>query len=251
MTHAADKGTALITGAASAIGALYANALASRGYDLLLVAPDPSRLERFAAWLAARFQRSVAVLSADLAGRTYSDDTGRVEDLLLGDENLRVLVNNAGLGAANMLPSCEMGEVETIIALNSAAPARLAYGAALAFSARGGGTIVNVASTGAALPRARGDAEPFLVGLSRTLHAELGRSGLRIQAVMPGSGARALWDWAAGPVERVPHELIGITEAMVDEALEGLDAGELVTRIGRPRSAAASRLRAAAAAARA
>lgn len=246
MTNAADKGTALITGAASGIGALYANALASRGYDLLLVAPDPTRLERFAAWLAARFQRSVATLSADLSGRTAAEDTGRLEDLLLGDENLRVLVNNAGLGAANMLPSREMGEVETILALNAAPPARLAYGAALAFSARGGGTIVNIAPVGGASPRAGRDAEPFLVGLSRTLHAEVGRSGLRIQAVMPGSGARALWDWAAGPVERLPHELIVVTEVMVDEALEGLDAGERVTRIGRPRTAADSRLRAAA-----
>ena len=60
------KGTALITGASTGIGAVYANRLAKRGYDLILVARDVARLEALAHRLRREYGRTVTVLPADL-----------------------------------------------------------------------------------------------------------------------------------------------------------------------------------------
>lgn len=62
----ASKGTALITGASSGIGALYAERLARRGYDLILVARNRERLNELARRITDDTQRVVEVLQADL-----------------------------------------------------------------------------------------------------------------------------------------------------------------------------------------
>ena len=64
--HERSQGTALITGASSGIGARYADRLARRGHDLLLVARDRARLEALATRLTDATGRAVTVLAADL-----------------------------------------------------------------------------------------------------------------------------------------------------------------------------------------
>src|SRR3712207_6633930 len=89
------KGTALITGASVGIGAIYADRLAHRGYDLILVARNRQRLESLAAHLIEHAGRSVRVLAADLNDKA---DLARVEDVLRTDPQITLLVNNAGIG---------------------------------------------------------------------------------------------------------------------------------------------------------
>src|SRR5688572_24051078 len=95
MARIAQQGTALVTGASSGIGATYAERLAGRGYDLLLVARDISRLNTLAGELAAKHGVKVEVLGADLA---KSSDLRGVEGRLRSDEAVTLLVNNAGIG---------------------------------------------------------------------------------------------------------------------------------------------------------
>jgi hypothetical protein len=89
-------GIAVITGASSGIGAVYADRLARRGYDLLLVARNRERLEQVAKEVAAETQRDVEVLAADL---TDSNDVAKLEWILRDGAGITLLVNNAGLGA--------------------------------------------------------------------------------------------------------------------------------------------------------
>src|SRR5688572_26314327 len=143
------KGTALVTGASSGIGAIYADRLARAGYDLILVARRAELLRTLAQDLTTRTGRSVETIAADL---TRPDDLARVESVLRTDASITLLVNNAGVGATAPLLQSDVADMDRMIALNVSVPMRLAYAAAPAFVARGTGTIVNIASIVALQP---------------------------------------------------------------------------------------------------
>src|ERR1700756_3235524 len=102
-----SKGLAVITGASSGIGAIYADRLAHRGYDLLLVARDQKRLSELATSLIAKTGRKVEPLPADLPLRA---DLLRVEERLRSDKAVTALVNNAGFGATSKLIDSKIEE---------------------------------------------------------------------------------------------------------------------------------------------
>src|SRR5262245_48449977 len=143
MSYEIQAGVALVTGASSGIGAVYADRLAKRGYDLIVVARDEARLEALSARLEQETGRSVQPLRADL---TKKADLAEVERVLHEDPAVTMLVNNAGIGAVTPLLETDVRKVHDLIALNITALTRLTYAAAPAFVARGRGTIINIAS---------------------------------------------------------------------------------------------------------
>jgi uncharacterized protein len=96
MSATETNGTALITGASAGIGAIYADRLAKRGYDLILVARNEKRLAALAQRLKSETGRSVDTITADLNDKT---DLARVETALRVNASTSLLVNNAGVGA--------------------------------------------------------------------------------------------------------------------------------------------------------
>lgn len=230
MTTRLHKGTALITGASSGIGAVYADRLARSGYDLILVARRADKLRQLAEDLTTRTGRSVETLAADL---TNPSDLARVEAVLRSDASITMLVNNAGIGATAPLLLSDVADMDRMIALNVNVPMRLAYAAAPAFVARGTGTIINIASIVAIAPEVLngvyGGSKAFVLAFSQSLQHELADKGVRVQAVLPGATATDFWDHAGTPVEHLPREIVMSAEAMVDAALAGLAQGEVVT----------------------
>jgi short-subunit dehydrogenase len=227
LTH---KGTALITGASSGIGAVYADRLAKQGYDLILVARNEERLREAAIRLTRETGRTVETIAADL---TKAEDLARIEKVLRTDSGITLLVNNAGVGATAPLLNADIGKMEQMIALNVTALTRLAYAAAPGFVARGTGAIVNIASIVAIAPEmlngVYGGSKAFVLAFSQSLHHELKDKGVRVQAVLPGATATDFWDIAGTPVEHLPQAIVMSSQDMVDAALAGLAQGELVT----------------------
>src|SRR3954465_120943 len=88
-----NSNTALITDASAGIGAVYADRLARRGHDLILVARDQAKLETLAGRLRKETGVGVDVLPADL---TVAADRGAVERRLKDDARIGILINNAG-----------------------------------------------------------------------------------------------------------------------------------------------------------
>lgn len=223
-------GTALITGASSGIGAVYADRLAHRGYDLVLVARDGARLSA----LAGRLQREAGVqaevLQADLTDRA---DLARVEQRLQADARITLLVNNAGMAVSGTLAAADIDAVERMIALNVLAPTRLAAAAAKAFAARKAGTLVNIASVLALVPEmfsgTYSGTKAYVLNLTRSLQQELGPRGVRVQAVLPGATRTEIWDRSGTPLHHLPQAMLMDVDALVDAALAGLDQGEAVT----------------------
>jgi short-subunit dehydrogenase len=222
--------TALITGASSGIGAIYADRLAKRGYDLMLVARNHSRLAALAQRLKNETGRSVETIAADLKDKA---DLARIETTLRTNASITLLVNNAGVGAAAPLLDSDVEKMDEMIRLNVGALTRLTYAAVPGFVARGGGTIVNIASMVAISPETLngvyGGSKAFVLSLSQSLHHELAQKGVRVQAVLPGATATEFWDIAGLPVHNLPAGIVMSAEDMVDAALAGLDHGEIVT----------------------
>jgi short-subunit dehydrogenase len=225
-----SKGTALVTGASSGIGAVYADRLARQGYDLILVARSQSRLNALADTLSNETGRTVTVLAADLKDKA---DLLRVENVLRSDPSITLLVNNAGVGAVMPLLDSPVDEMEDMVALNVTALMRLAYAAVPGFVARGEGTVINISSIVAIAPEilngVYGGTKAFVLGFSQSLHHELADKGVRVQAVLPGATATEFWNVAGHPVENLPQSIVMSAEDMVDAALVGLSNGEWVT----------------------
>ena len=223
-------GIALVTGASTGIGAIYADRLAKRGYDLIVVARNQKRLAALADRLATESGRTVRTLGADLGKR---EDLLAVENLLRTEPRITLLVNNAGVGAASPLLDSDIGKMEEMIALNVNALTRLTYAAAPAFAARGAGTIVNIASIVALAPEllngVYGATKAYVLALTQSLQHELAAKGLRFQAVLPGAIATEFWDVAGMPVSNLPQGMVMTAADLVDAALAGLDAGEVYT----------------------
>jgi short-subunit dehydrogenase len=225
----ASKGTALVTGASSGIGAIYAERLAARGYDLILVARNQDRLAVLAKRLAEKWGRKVEVIVADLVG----DGLAKVEAVLKQNASINLLVNNAGIGAAAPLLASNVDKMDELIATNVRAPMRLAYAAAPGFVKRGGGAIINIGSIVGIAPEilngVYGGTKAFVLALSLSLHKELADKNVRVQAVLPGATATELWERAGVPIANLPAEIVMKAEDVVDAALAGFDQGELVT----------------------
>lgn len=228
--HNANKGTALITGASSGIGPVYANRLAKQGYDLILVARGVEKLRTLAASIADASGRSVKSLQADL---TKADERPPIEEVLRTDQSITMLVNSAGIGATASLLDSNADAMEAMIDLNVTALMRLAYAAAPAFAGRRNGTIVNIASAVAIIPEqlngVYGGTKAFVLAFSQSLHHELADKGVRIQAVLPGATATDFWRTAGTPIGDLPREMVMSVDDLVDAALAGLAQGELVT----------------------
>src|SRR6202051_5005890 len=91
------KGTALITGASAGIGAIYADRLGKRVYDLILAARTRNRLAALGQRLKRETGRSVETIAADLNDKA---DLARIETTLRTNTSITLLLNNAGVGAA-------------------------------------------------------------------------------------------------------------------------------------------------------
>lgn len=224
-----SPGTALITGASSGIGASYAERLARRGYDLILVARDEARLTALAQRLTAETGVRAEVLRADL---TVAADLHAVEARLKSDPAIVLLLNNAG-AAGGAITGADPDALEALIQLNVTAPTRLAAAAAPAFAERAGGTIVNIASVLAYAPEMfpgiYSATKAFVVNLSKSLQAEFGPRGVYVQAVLPAATATEIWSRAGRSVDDLPKGTVMQTDDMVGAALVGLDRREPVT----------------------
>ncbi len=135
--------TAFITGASSGIGAIYAERLAARGYNLILAARREDRLQALADQLQARYAIQASILKADL-----SEEHGiaAVEQRLQQDPAIDLFINNAGTAKLAGFLASTPREHQAIHTLNTTALLRLSYAALAAFTPRRRGTLINIAS---------------------------------------------------------------------------------------------------------
>ena len=219
-------GIAVVTGASSGIGSAFAYRLASRGYDLLLVARRGDRLRALAERLQADAGVDVTTLVADL---TRADDLADVE-ARIAETPVSFLVNNAGVGALGPTSIVPPDAQEALIRVNVIALTRLSLAAIARFRSLGGGTLVNIASIMALMPSSGGGAysgsKAYVLNFTRSLRLELEGAGIGVHAVLPGP-VRTEFFSSQGLSDSVfPDQAYITPEAVADAALAGVALGE-------------------------
>ncbi|MDE1161409.1 MAG: SDR family NAD(P)-dependent oxidoreductase [Acidobacteriaceae bacterium] len=224
-------GTAVVTGASSGLGKVYADRLASRGYDLLLVARRGDRLRAIATELEAKFAVSVETLVADLSDTAGID--AAVAKLAV-DASITMLVNNAGTSNVLPLAQADAATLAKMITLNVTSLTLLTQAVLPGFLARNAGTIINIGSVvsfaGYAWVPVYGGTKAYVMNFTQALKQQIAESAVRLQYVAPSGTESEIWDGMGVPKEALGElpPLMG-TEECVDAALAGLDAGEFLT----------------------
>ncbi|MFZ5781808.1 MAG: SDR family NAD(P)-dependent oxidoreductase [Pseudomonadota bacterium] len=231
MSGKGNGGTAIVTGASSGIGKVYADRLASLGHDLVLVARREDRLRQLAARLAERFGVRAEVLVADLS---QPQGVSAVGGRIAGDTSVSLLVNNAGFSALKPLTRTSDETIGSMIALNVTALTLLSKAALAAFTARGAGTLINIGSGAGFAPYpgipVYGATKAYVYLFTQSLQSEVEGTPVRVQLVLPGAVVSEGWEVAGGAdLDPLPPEIVMSAEDLVDAALAGLHMGERVT----------------------
>jgi short-subunit dehydrogenase len=220
--------TALVTGGTSGIGAEFARALASRGYDIVLVARDQERLEATATELHAASGIDVEILRADLADRA---DVQKVAERLT-DEGRPVdfLVNNAGFGVHSSLLSEDTTAHEHALDVMVRAVLILGGAAGRAMRARGHGSILNVASVAGHLTMGSYSAiKGWVASYSEGLAVELRGSGVTVTTLSPGWVRTEFHTRAGIRTGSIPSIMWIDAEPLVRTALRDVGRGKVIS----------------------
>jgi short-subunit dehydrogenase len=215
-----NRPLALVTGASMGIGEAFADALATRGYDLALVARSGDALERIADRLRSRNGVDVETIAIDL------NDAASTETVVARCEarfgRIDLLVNNAGFGAHGRFDQIDVSRQLDMIRLNVETLVALAHRVLPGMVARRSGAIINIGSTAAFQPcpymAVYGATKAFVLSFSEALHEEYRSHGVTVLALNPGPTATNFFV-IAGEDARV-----GATRSVQDVVATGLRA---------------------------
>lgn len=239
-----ENPAALITGASSGIGAVFARQLAAQRYDLILVARRQDRLESLATELQRLYPIQAQPLAADLSS---PQDLERVEGWIAKLDSLRLLVNNAGFGSTGKFSEADLTQGIQMVQVHIHATMHLCHAALPGMIQRRQGAIINVASLAAMVPlpgsATYSATKAFLVAFSEALQQEVEREGVHVQALCPGFTYTEFHDTPQldhFQRSQIPRWLWGNAEEVVAESLRLLPRKQVVVIPGRlNRSAAA------------
>jgi short-subunit dehydrogenase len=217
-----ERHTALVTGASSGLGVEFAEQLAGRGHDLVLVARSADRLEQLAAGLRTRHGARVDVIVQDL---TDPDAAATVAARLAAlDRRVDLLVNNAGFGTAGRFEDIPDGRDEEQLMVNLVALVGLTRALVPGMLARGRGAVVNVASIAAFQPSpffaTYSAGKTFVLNFSLALRSEYRGRGVKVLALCPGPTRTEFFSVVG---ERAAVGSWMTAEAVVRAGLRGLD----------------------------
>ncbi len=217
---------AIVTGASQGIGEGFADTLARRGYNVVLVSRRVERLNALAARLREEMHVETRVVSADLsragAGRAVME---AVDDLDVG-----LLISNAGGARMGGFLQNTVEDLSADLTLNAHAHLELTHAFAGRLRGRGRpGGIVLISSTAALQPMALGAnysaAKAYVLNLGESIHRELAEVDIDVTVLLPGptntAGLHKRSDIAMG---KLPMAAMSV-ERLVDEGLDALARG--------------------------
>ena len=220
------KGTVLVTGASSGIGAALAKVFASNGFALVLTARRENLLKQLQEELSA--VTDVSYIVSDLA--TTVGVNALIIELEEREISVDVLVNNAGIAYSDNFDLLKDEQIQHLITLNITALSTLTLHFVKQMKNRGAGRILNVASVAAFQPvpsmSIYAASKAFVLSLTESLSVELRDTGVSITALCPGlTNTDMVNDLSAS---NVPPFMMSKVEAVAQEGYEALMAREVI-----------------------
>jgi len=224
--------TALITGASSGIGAAFAHRLASKGYNLVLVARRKENLTMLTRALEQQYGITARFIVADLSCR---DGIELAASAVKQQGHFDMLVNNAGFGTTGMFVNCAMKKHHDMVYVHVLASMHLIRAALPLMIAHGSGAIINVASLAAFIPMPGSVAycatKSCLVAFSEALQIELISTGIKVQVLCPGYTYTEFHDtpeFSSFNRSNIPRPLWSSTDTVVNASLNALDQKQVI-----------------------
>jgi uncharacterized protein len=217
--------TALITGASSGIGEVFARRLSREGYHLILVARRMERLEKLASELPAS-----EILVADLS---KDDDIHIVEQRIAAEPEMELLINNAGFGVPGCFWETDRDALDRMHRVHIIAVERLTHAALQGMVARRSGSIINVSSIAGFLHTTFAvsycSTKAWINRFTEGLYTELkaANSPVRIQALCPGFTYSEFFQAAGMDLKSIPRSLLMRAENVVEISLRCLQRNRL------------------------
>jgi short-subunit dehydrogenase len=225
-----QTGWAVVTGASSGLGAIFADQLAQRGLSLVLAGRDQARLSA----VAQRLGQTAPDVDVELVVGDLGTDAG-VDALAahLDGREIDVLVNNAGFGTYGPFAEVDAEREHNLVAVNVDALVRLTHAVLPGMLARGRGGILNVASTIAFQPgpyqATYGASKAFVLSLSQALWAETRGTGVTVTALCPGPTDTGFVGALGSDVSHTAvYRHLAAPEPVVAAGLRALDRGRAV-----------------------
>lgn len=234
--------TALITGPTSGIGRGFADAFARKGFDLVLVARDATRLDSLAAGLASEYGIGCEVVVADLSDRTDIDRVAaRCAD---PDRPVSALVNNAGFGLNRSFLRSDVDDEQRSLDVLVTAVLRLTHAAVPGMVERGTGMVVNVSSVASWITGGTYSAsKSWVTVFTESLAQELEGTGVRVTAVCPGFVHTEFHQRAGIDMSAIPEFMWLDVQQVVSQAFSDLARDRPVSVAGPQYKAVSALLR--------
>ena len=223
------KGTALVTGASSGIGAAIARELASRGHAVTLVARREERLRSLATELTAEYDADAAAVACDLGDPAERE---RLASLLGGTgRSVEILVNNAGFGSRGDFIANDRDRMLEMVRVNVEAVVDLTSRFLPGMVERGRGAVINVSSVASFLPGRGGTYgadKAWVTSFTEAIAGSLAGTGVRAMVLCPGFVRTEFHERAKIDVGRRAGPFWLDSARVVEECLADLARGRVV-----------------------
>jgi len=217
--------TALVTGASKGLGAAFADALAQRGMNLVLVARSTDKLNVLSRRLDSKYKIQSTVLSIDLANPNSPQTIS--EELERRGIQVDLLVNNAGFGLSGKFLSHDFKQKQAEVEVNIQALVALTHHFGKVMAVRGKGGIINVASNAGFQPvpymATYAATKAFVLHFSEALSYELADYGVHVMAACPGPTAT---EFFAGTTTTMSEKNMDSSGSVAQKTLDAFDQGK-------------------------
>ena len=217
---------ALVTGATAGIGESFSRMLASRGFNIALVARDEARLHERAAGLREKYGVQTFVLPADLA----TDSGCAAVEEYIKEFEIEVLINNAGFGINKPFTASALDAEQDLLDVLVRTPMRLMHILLPQMKARNSGTIINVSSVASFIAGGTYSAsKSYLTVLSESLHTELRGTNVKISALCPGFTRTEFHERGRMKMKGLPDFMWLDSDQLVAQSWSDAQAGKAVS----------------------